>query len=65
EGTDSDQLTAAAAAGQVGESGGGADINNDTRGSDGAEGGIADTGDSPPLTLKPNELQEATNEELM
>ena len=47
------------------EEGGGADINNDTRGSDGAEGGIADTCDSPPLTLKPNELQEATNEELM
>ena len=47
------------------EEGGGADIDNGTRGSDGAEGGIADTGDSPPLTLNPNELQEATNEELM
>ena len=47
------------------EEGGGADIDNGTRGSDGAEGGIEDTGDSPPLTLKPNELQEATNEELM
>ena len=45
--------------------GGGADIDNGTRGSDGAEGGIADTGDSPPLTLNPNKLQEATNEELI
>ena len=47
------------------EEGGGADIDNGTRGSSVVDGGIADTGDSPPLTLNQEELQEATNEELM